>query len=210
MAPLQPVSNLLKGSFGCLLLLTLASCGGGGSSDGIGGVCGGGSSVSGIVLCVDSVIPEYDDTLTPSVDIVQNLCEDGTAEPYFDHSARVTLSATLASGATQPPVSTSMSITRYVIDYTANPGVIGPAIASKTHFETITIPVTGTATRDINLMTTQQKEQFLFDLGNAGAFDGKYRDYSVTYTFYGLDQFGNNLTARGFTQIVIGNYDNCS
>jgi hypothetical protein len=198
-------------------MLTLASCGGGGTNNGLSGVCGGGSSVSGIVLCVDSVTPVYNQVLTPSVDIVQDICTPATLttpavlEPYFDHSARVVLSATLASGATQPPVSTSVSITRYVIDYTANPGVTGPTIRSSGDlFETITIPVTGTATRDIELLNTQKKERFLFDLGRAGAFDGIYRAYAVTYTFYGVDQLGNSLVARGFTQIVIGNYDNCA
>lgn len=210
MAPLHRVSKI-KGSFGLLLLLGLAACGGGGGNDIAGGGCGGGATVSGIVLCVDNVQPLYNKVLTSNVDIVQGICTDGTPEPYFDHQATVTISASLATGATQPPVSTVVTLTRYVIDYTANPGVVGPTIRSTGDlFETISLPVAGTASRDLRLLTTQQKEQFLLDLGLAGAFDGIYRGYAVTYTFYGQDQYGNNLVARGFGQVIIGNYQNCA
>lgn len=216
MAPLHRVS-ILKGSFGLLMLLALSACGGGGSGGGGdigGGGCGGGAAVSGIVLCVDNVQPLYNKVLTPNVDIVQGICDVGppiVVEPYFDHQATVTISASLATGATQPPVSTVVTLTRYVIDYTANPGVTGPTIRSTGNlFETITVPVAGNVARDLVLMNTQQKEQFLLDLGRAGAFDGIYRGYTVTYTFYGQDQYGSNLTARGFGQVIIGNYQNCT
>ncbi|OGI43484.1 MAG: hypothetical protein A2150_05185 [Candidatus Muproteobacteria bacterium RBG_16_64_11] len=203
---------MIKGSFGLMLLFGLAACGGGGDTGaGGGGGCGGGAGVAGIVLCADSVAPKYNGVLTPSVDIVQNLCTDGTPEPYFDHQATVTITATLATGATIPPVSPTVTITRYVIDYTANPGVVGPTIQSTGNlFDTITVAVGGSTSRDVQLMTTQQKERFLLDLAGAGAFDGIFRSYAVTYTFYGQDQFGNNLTARGFGQVVIGNYQNCA
>lgn len=211
MAPLHRVS-IIKGFFGLLMLLGLAACGGGGNSGaGGGGGCGGGAGVAGVVLCAESVAPKYNGVLTPSVDIVQGICSDMTPEPFFDHSATVTITATLATGATIPPVSPTVTITRYVVDFTANPGVVGPVISSSGNlFDTITVPVGGTATRDVQLMTTQQKERFLLDLGLAGAFDGIYRSYAVTYTFYAQDQFGNNLTARGFGQVVIGNYQNCT
>lgn len=210
MAPLQHVASYIKGAFGLMLLLGLSACGGGGGSVG-GGGCGGGANVSGVLLCVDNVQPVYDQVLTPNVDIFRGVCPDFTAEPYFDHAARITISGSLATGATQPPASTSITLTHYVVDYTANPNVTGPTIRSTGNlFETIVVPVAGTVTRDVRLMTTQQKETFLFDLGKAGAFDGIYRGYSVTYTFYGQDQTGNNLVARGFTQVVIGNYDNCA
>ncbi len=211
MAPLHRVS-MLKGSFGLLLLLGLAACGGGGDTGaGGGGGCGGGATVAGIVLCADSVAPKYNGTLTPSVDIVQGICTDGTPEPYFEHQATVTISARLATGATIPPVSPTVTITRYVIDYTANPGVVGPTIRSTGDiFDTITVAVGGSTSRDVQLMGINQKSQFLFDLGGAGAFDGSFRRYAVTYTFYGQDQFGNNLTARGFGQVEIGNFQNCA
>jgi hypothetical protein len=194
------------------MLLGLAACGGGGDSGaGGGGGCGGGSGVAGIVLCADSVSPKYFTALTPNVDIVQNLCTDGTPEPYTDHTATVTISAKLATGATIPPVSSVVTITHYVIDYTANPGVVGPTIRSTGNlFDTIPITVGGSTSRDVQLLTTQQKETFLLDLGRAGAFDGIYRSYAVTYTFYAQDQFGNNLTARGFGQVIIGSYQNCA
>lgn len=209
MAPLHRVS-MIKGSFGLLMLLALSACGGGGGDVGAGG-CGGGATVSGVVLCVDIVQPLYNDVLTPSVDIVQGICTDGTPEPFREHQARVTISGSLATGATQPPASTSITLTRYVIEYTQSSGVAGPTIRTTGNlFETITVPVTGNATRDILLMTFDQKEKFLFDIGLAGVFDGNFRGYAVTYTFYGQDQTGNNLVARGFTQVSIGNYQYCT
>jgi hypothetical protein len=193
------------------MLLGLGACGGGGGSDIGGGGCGGGAAVSGIVLCVDNVQPLYNQVLTSNVDIVRVTCTDGTPEPYFDHQATVTISAALASGATQPPVSTVVTLTHYVIAYTQNPGVVGPNIQTTGNlFETISVPVAGTVTRDLVLMNTQQKQQFLLDIGRAGAFDGIFRGYAVTYTFYGQDQFGTNLTARGFGQVIIGNYQHCA
>jgi hypothetical protein len=210
---------LIAACFG--FALVLSACGGGGAGDTLGGGgCGGGAAVAGVVLCVDSIEPIYLGSPTPSVDIFQGsfangqCANAGEVEIFTDHGGRVTLSAQLAQGATQPPASRNVTITHYTIEYTANSGVIGPTVRPTGNlFETMTITVgptgfPGSVQRDLALMTTTQKTTFLLDLGLNGGFDGIARPYTVTYTFYGQDQFGNQLVARGFTQVVIGSYLN--
>jgi len=199
-------------------LLALAGCGGGGNGNSLGGGgCGGGAEVTGVSVCVDEVSPSYNGEATNQVDVVQDnsACTGDAIEYFSDHVADVTISARLVQGATQPPASTSVVFTHYTVDYTpipipaaSTPGIatLGPI------YETIPITVpasptsSGSATRTLALMTILQKQVFLNDLGYGGAFDGTQRLYSVTYTFYGQDQHGTPVVARGFTQIYLGSY----
>ncbi len=198
-------------------VLSLSACGGGGGGGDTlgGGGCGGGATVTGVVVCADQVLPFYNQANTNQVDVVQNSshCTPPQIEFYSDHSANVTLSATLAQGATQPPSSTSIVFTQYTISYTAipTPGSFTPAIASiGPIFDTITVTVppsgSGTTTRTVALLNLRQKQIFVNDLGQGGFFDGVQRNYSLTYTFTGFDQRGDQVIARGFTQVFLSSY----
>ncbi len=216
----MPKSRHTPCLFGFLLaaVLVLAGCGGGGNGNTLGGGgCGGGAEVSGVAVCVDLVMPFYNSANTNQIDLIHDSshCTSPQIEFFSDHSVNVTLSARLVQGATQPPASTSVVFTHYTIDYTPipSPGTSTPGIASLGPiYETMTVNVpstaatAGTVTRTLALMTLQQKDVFLTDLGYGGAWDGVQRNYSLTYTFYGQDQHGNPLVARGFTQVFVGSY----
>ncbi len=209
--PLRLIISI-KGLFFALLCVGLSSCGSQNSANIGAGGCGGDTKNSGIILCIDSIAPTYNGNPTNNVDVQQGVgapdCPAGTTEGFRDHSASITLSATLAQGATQPPSGGTIVITHYTIDYSINTGYTGPVIPQETINQTVTVQTSGTTTADFNLMNTAQKDAYLTAMG---VLNPPPNEYTVTYTFYGKDQANRDVSARGFALVILANYLNgCS
>lgn len=183
------------------------------------GGCGGGAADTGVILCVESIVPTYlGGLLTPNVDLWQNVCAPGpppTIEAWADHSGAVTFNAFLAQGASLDYANAQVVITRYTIEYTlwavqGVPGVAGPAIVTFTPpFETITVPVGASVSRDLALFTTGQKQTFVTTVPYV--FDDEYA-VNLTYTFYGqilVNGKIHDVMVRGYTNVLMRDYDNC-
>lgn len=185
-----------------VLSLFLASCGDEAECQG--------ADLNGVCFVVSNVVPRYDNANTNNVDVVQGTC--GTApEPFFDHGARLTLSAfTIGNNRTN---STRILVTRYTISYQLNPGsdnpALGPAIPSfqANNFgasQTLEVPVNGTLDADFSLFDINQKIDFFFAMTA-----GEYPSYTATYTVVGADEYGREVSSTGSTEIKIGDYNNC-
>jgi len=218
----------------CLILspVLLISCNQVGSN-----ACGGADN-TGVCLAAVSIAPTYLGGNTLDVDIYQDICPPippGTAEVFTDHAATVTLSASLIGNA--PTNVTRIRLTRYTISYTLNPGSDKPALGpplppfQSSNFatgQTIDIPVGGTTIIDLTLFDLQHKEDFLCNptIGGdpdsymcpigGGAFGAdntpdftNHPSYTAHYTFFGEDDYGNEVWATGATEIKIGHYLFC-
>jgi len=210
----------------CLILspVLLISCNQVGSN-----ACGGADN-TGVCLGADSIAPTYNDGNTLNVDIYRDICEPGPPpvdEIFTDHNATVTFSASLIGNA--PTNVTRIRLTRYTISYTLNPGsdnpALGPAIPpfQASNFgtgETIDISVGGTTTIDLSLFDLQQKRDFVCTVdapsdqctqvfNGIGASFIDFPSYTAHYTFFGEDDYGNEVFATGATEIKIGHYDYC-
>lgn len=170
-----------------------------------------GADLNGVCFVVSNVVPRYNSANTNNVDVVQGTCGT-TPEPFFDHSATLTLSAfTIGNNRTN---STRILLTRYTISYRLNPGsdnpALGPAIPSSQANDfganqTLEVAVNGTQDADLNLFDINQKQDFA-----AAMTAGAYPSYTATYTVYGADEYGREVSSTGSTEIKIGDYNNCS
>lgn len=189
-----------------LILLAITSCGESG--------CGGASD-TGICLNVDSIVPtDIAGTDTSSIDMVWTTDCDGDTttddpEEFGSHSATVTISATLLSGATSPPAGTKVVITRYKVEFSVSPGYSGPSFSTMEYYTTINVTVGGSTSATVNLMTEEMKKPYVPELGGTGSWTYDWPVYTVTYTFYGQDEYGNDVSASAFKEVTIGGFDNC-
>ncbi len=211
MAPLQPVSKL-KGFFGLLLLSGLAACGGGGDS-------GPGTTGDTGVRLTATMVPRYHDANFYSVDVIQQVCDPGPPpvfEVFTDHSARVTISASLIDPLTVSPG--TLVVDKYTIVYQRATDSIGaPPILSDTRYEVITIvPPTGTGTStttvDVIFLDLLRKARYLNDI-NSGLYTSNppniLNNYTAIYTFSGQNQYGREFSFTVQTPFQIGSFDYC-
>lgn len=198
-------------SFLFLILLAITSCG-----DVGGGGGGGGAADTGIYLNVDTIVPtDISVTETPSIDMVwtQDCNADGIADdpetPFGAHTATVTISAILLPGATSPPAATKVVITKYRVEFTVSPGYAGPAFPTLEYNTNINVTVGGSSSATVNLMTEELKKPYVSQLGGTGSWTYGWPVYTVTYTFYGQDDQGNDVSASSFTTVTIGGFNKC-
>ncbi len=235
---LAQLKATIKGLFLALGVAGLVSCGSGDEAGG-GGSCGG-ADESGICLQVNLIEPVHLDgaiSLAVDVDAIAD-CIAGLPldpEPFTEHEAAITFSATLVSG--NPVAASFVQITGMVVTFTQNttdplvtcvpaaptsapctavPGP-GPAIAQLTTGVDVFIPVGTSVTQTLPMMNGERLNLYTaasgFDIFTAGPFDpigdNAFLSYTVRYLFTGEDEFGNSVDATGATQVSIGAYDNC-
>ena len=206
-----------------VLSLFLASCGDEAECQG--------ADLNGVCFMVSSVVPTYLEDDTSNVDIYPSFCASGNPEPYTDHGARLTLSAfTIGNNRT---TSTRILLTRFVISYQLNSGSnnprLGPDLPSTQaeNFgtgQTFEVPVNGTLEAEVSLFDIQQKGYYhdayvsggypVTDLDPASTNDlllpNNLPSYTATYTVYGQDEYGREVSSTGSAEIKIGAYNACS
>ncbi len=229
----------IKGLFLALAVVGLASCGSGDEAGG-GGSCGG-VDESGICLQVALIDPfNLDAEFTSDVDVNQiadclPLTPVLDVEPYTEHFAEITFSATLVSG--NPVAASFVQLTNMTVTFTQNttdPPVTcplpapfgpncnavagaGPAILQLTTPIDVTIPVGTSVTQILPMVNFQRKNDYTPAFGDdiltGGPFDPggnvAYLSYHVRFVFTGEDEFGNSVDATGAEQITFGAYNNC-
>lgn len=184
-----------------------------------------GADLNGVCFVVSNVVPRYLNANTNNADVIQDTCSPGpppVAEDYTDHGARLTLSAfTIGNNRTN---STRILLTRFDIAYRLNAGSNNPRLGPDIppiqgeNFatgQTFEVPVNGTLEADVSLFDIQQK----IDYVTAYLADGfptvsgsldNYPSYTATYTVYGADEYGREVSSTGSAEIKIGHYYNCS
>lgn len=203
-----------------MMSLFLASCGDEAECQG--------ADLNGVCFVVSKVVPRYFNANTGSVDIFAAECSPGPPpvnEDFAAHSARLTLSAfTIGNNRTN---STRIILQRFDISYRLNPGsdnpALGPAIpgVQASNFgtaQTFEVPVNGTLDADVNLFDLQQKTDYYntyvangFPMDPASpTIPANYPSYTATYTVYGADEYGRQVSSTGSAEISIGAYNNCS
>ncbi len=197
---------------GAGLFLPLLACGDIGGS----GQCGG-VDVSRACLKIESIAPTYEPSGGPTsdVDAYQDTCDPGPPvvfETITDHDATVTFSNKPVGDAPSNAIP-DVTITQYTITYTLNScpaGMTCPAITPGpvTVFQTFLIPANSTVSVDLKFVDLQMKIDYS---NNAVPFPPPflYPSYTATYTFSGTDHFQHGVSATGFTEFTIGDYDNC-
>lgn len=199
-----------------LFFLSLVSCGTQPGSPGSNGDTG--------VILDATLTPHYNGKDTYSVDVVQQICSPGpppVLEFFADHSAVVTINATLE----RPDLNVepgTLYIQQYTIDfYRASDSVGAPPIASDRRSASIVIapPAIGstapvTLTTTLVLVNLPRKNQYLNDM-TSGQFTSAIgqialiNNYSAVFTFYGTNAFGTAFTFRATTNFQIGSFDYC-
>lgn len=208
--------SALRISLSLLFLFVIGSCGeqlGGGGG-------GGGAKETGIYLNVDSIAPrdEIPGKDTTRIDMTWNTdcSNDGSTttddiEKFGDHTATVTLSAARVPGATDSPAAGNwIQINRYTVEYTVSQGYSGPSFSNKEYTASVKTSVDGTASITAELMPVELKKTYVSSLGGTLTWSYGYPLYTVTYTFYGEDDRGRDVWARGFVTVEIGGFNNCS
>jgi hypothetical protein len=228
----------IKGLFLALGVAGLAACGSGDEAGG-GGSCGG-VDESGICLQVSLIETLHlDESLTTDVDVnfIPDCDGDPTTvdpEPFTEHFADVTFSASLVSGT--PVAASFVQITNMTVTFTQNTtdpvvtctagafapncnavAVAGPAIFPLTTPIDVAIPVGTSVTQLMSMVNFQRKDDYTpavdFNIFPSGPFDPSvtpaYLSYHVRFVFTGEDEFGNSVDATGATEITFGAYSFC-
>jgi hypothetical protein len=164
-------------------------------------------------------------TDTLNVDCFRNLdCNgDGVTddpEPFTDHLATATITATTYDIPTQPGTGSGSTIflEHYTIEYVPeNPAA--PPLRMREIFNTIVIPAPTNAatptemTASVILADLQTKREFreAIAAGNPIIADPSAWPvrYTVVYNFYGENQFGSDVHVRVTTHATFGDFDNC-
>jgi hypothetical protein len=203
----------IKGLFLAFGVAGLVSCGSGDESGG-GGACGG-ADETGICLFVASLVP-FDVDEGPDLDVVQDICTPAVPPALAVFEDFVIARAEPTFGASQiGPLLTSATqiiITGYTISYAAipPPAFFAPPITAVQFTGNVTtIPVNGTATANVDLLTFDQKE--IYRLA-AIALNGVLPDsitYSATYTFFGETDIGEPVSVTASTFFDLANFNNC-
>ena len=172
-----------------------------------------GSEDTGVILDA-TIVPTYNGTDTSSVDAFQDTCSGGTAEIFTDHSATVTINATLLNPNTtfQPGI---LYVEKYTITYFRSTDSIGsPPIGSDTRFATIVIdPPTGTGittvTDTVEFLDITRKLNYWTDVTSGQYTARTLNNYTAVYTFEGKNQFDELFSFTVQKDFQIGNFNNC-
>jgi hypothetical protein len=208
------------GMMGLLCSALLCGCGGNGpGSPGSQGNEGTGMNIS--VADISFVKNTTADTASPNVDAFQEICDPGPPpkfEPFRDHGAVVTFTASLLNPRTTFPVG-DLFIGKYTVDFRAKNDSIGaPPIEQFVGFSGVTIPApAGTAISSVDasfmLVDLTRKATYATDVTtNPPTYTFKssfINNYTATYTFEGQNANGVHFTLVGQTDFAIGDYNNC-
>ncbi len=187
----------------------------------------GGTDKSGSILTVESVSPTYFDEPTNQVDVVRNNCADPgdppEAEEYTDHYAEIKMTNRALPNAEEQTAST-IYLSSYEIHYT--PVTMGsPPLPSSNRIPiTETVGIEPCEAGSTSCPETSFQAEFvpvtekavLFDYlyGPSGTCDqptgeGCQLQYNVHYIFYGENDFGEKVSADGFSNFYASDYDHC-
>lgn len=195
----------------CMLFVTffLWGCGGGPGSPGSTG-----TEDTGVIIDA-TVVP----TDTYSVDVVQQICDEGPPpeyETFTDHTADLSISARLVNPNTTFRVGT-LYVEGYTVEYRRSDDSIGaPPIETDKRSHTIVItPPTGngvsTVTTTVILVDLKRKQKYYNDILSGQYTSGwaLLNNYTAIYTFYGKNEFGTPFSFKATTYFQIGSFDNC-
>jgi hypothetical protein len=198
-----------------ILSVILYGCGGGAGGPGTSG-----TEETGVVLDVQTPVGLYLDENTNSVDVFQQICDEGPPpeyEQFTDHEATVAFNTSLINP--NPTIKPgTLYVEKYTIEYKRSNDSLGaPPIEKDTRYETIVIPVplTGNGTSGTNatliLIDLVRKEKYYDDV-LSGRYDyhlAYINNYTAIYTFYGQNEYGENFTAKAQMNFQIGSFDYC-
>jgi hypothetical protein len=182
----------------------------------------GGTDKSGSLLNVESISPTYFSETTDGpgqVDVVQGNCATDPLdpidpEPYSDHFAEVAMTNRPLPNA-QVQTASWIYLTRYEIFYTASTQGTGPLLSANVIPVTQTVGIepceVGGSCQETSFIAqfvpiTEKEELYDYLLDNP-AID--QLEYNVHYIFYGENDFGEQVSADGFSSFYAGNYNNC-
>jgi hypothetical protein len=204
------MANVLVG----LLMLVLSACAQ--PESGAGSPCDGGIADEGTCVRIEKIAPFYLATETASVDIVRDLDCDGDPatvgrvddEPFRAHMAKVGFDNSLRIPDSGEP-GRDINLTHYVITYElahCPAGLFCPA-----NLASLRVGV------NLFLATQERLEDVIVELfpiayksDCLGSGSGLLALYTATYTFTGLDEFGENVRLSGSTMITLGDFENCA
>ncbi len=208
--------NVLKGKGWVLLLLVpwvVLGCGDFDREFGAGG-----PDKSGSLLNVENVEPNYFDENTNQVDILQDNCaaagEEPDPEPYTDHYAVISLTNRPLPNSEEQTASW-LYLTRYEIHYTAVTQGTNIFLSSNV------IPITeSVGIEPCEPGATCQETSFTAEFVPVREKAELYQQlldnptliqlqYNVHYVVYGENDFGEKVSADGFTNFYATDYDNC-
>jgi hypothetical protein len=179
---------------------------------------GGGTDNSGSILNVEEVIPTYFDEATNQVDVVQDNCaapgDDPDPEPFTDHFAEIAMTNRPLNNAEEQTASW-VYLSGYQIHYT--PVTQGSPLLPSSNVIPISESVglepclpAGACTEEsfvAEMVPVREKgELYQFLLDNPTVFQ---LQYNVHYVVFGENDFGEPVSADGFTNFYATNYDNC-
>ena len=186
----------------------------------------GGSDKSGSLFNIEEIDPTYFDESTRQVDVARSVCstdDEPDPEPYTDHFADVTLSNRPQNNSEEQSAST-IYVRSYQLRYegvtqgspplpSSNVIQIGESVGlepcdpgSDCQGETIS---------QIEFVPVREKSvlyEYLYGVNgtcNQVTGEGCQLQYNIYYTFFGVNDFGYDVTANGVTSFYASNYDNC-
>lgn len=202
------INRYMKGTiFIALLSVALYGCG----DIGGGGSCGG-SGDSGLCLVVESIEPTYNGSPTSSVDMFMSWCEVGEdewdIEFFAAHPAEVKLRADTVPGVDAAIASPWIQIYRYTVTFNLISGAgTGPLLPSANYDMSKNILADGSYTFTADMVTMGMKTDLVMDNWIDGTWG--FPMYTVTYTFFGEDAFGRDVSATAFETLTLGAFNNC-
>ncbi len=176
----------------------------------------GGTDDSGSLLNVEDIDPVYFDQVTDQVDIIRDNCETDPTKPpkpedFTDHYADVMVTNRPLPNH-EDQTASWVYLESYTLQYTpVSSGA--PALAPLNRVplgQTVGIPpcepgggsCTGTTFRVMFVPVALKADL-------ASAYTGNQFQYNVHYTFYGENDFGEDVSAEAFSSFVADDYDNC-
>jgi len=203
--------------FALLTLMMLVSCGSTPGSP------GSDSGKTGVIIDA-TIVPKAGGSAGLAgfnVDSLQDVCPDGTLEPFFDQTATVTINVRLLTPDSTVPVG-KLYIEKYTVEFRRSDDSTGaPPILQDTRFQTITIlPPSGTGLttviQDVMMIDIPRKIQYDTDM-LSGAYSSAIgntapailNNYTAIYTFEGQNDFGEHFTFQTHMGFSIGDFNNC-
>jgi hypothetical protein len=182
--------------------------------NGCGDIDGGGSDKSGSLFSVGNIASWYLELATENqVDIVQDLCTDLTAEPFSDHFAKVELFNKPLPNTTEQ-TATTIHLTSYQIRYSPQSpqaSALGTLLLDDTSQIPPCVPGAACSATEITVMwmnlATKADLKAFYD--NNGLSYLTQFTYSLEYTFFGNNEFGEPVSAKKSTSFVVTDYDHC-
>lgn len=192
-----------------LTVFLLWGCGGGGP----GSPGSTGTEDTGVIIDAIVTLDTY------SVDVVQQVCNEGPPpvyEDFTDHQGTLNITARLINPNTTFQVGT-LYVERYTVEFRRSNDSIGaPPIETDTRYHTIVItPPKGnnvsTVESTVILVDLKRKEKYLKDMLSGQYTSGAayLNNYTAVFTFYGKNEFGTSFSFKATVDFQIGSFDNC-